>query len=196
MNIKIFINPFEKIAGLKSLLWGLLAILFASVVGYFSNTHFDGILNVHSGLKSSWLAHFSEPIISWLCISVWFYFWSIILSPSKIRAIDIFGTQAYAFIPMVPTSFSGFFKFVERLAEKFIGIDPKTITPDMLPVNEIVWASVLGLFIMFFVVWSAIWMYNGFKISSNLKNARLLPVYIVGLIFGMFVPKYIFSLIF
>ncbi len=196
MNIKTLLNPFIKIAGLKSLLYGLGAMILASIIGYFSHTHFDGVLSVHSGWSTSWYAQLAEPLLNWLFIGTWFYAFSLILSPSKVRAIDIFGTQAFAFIPIIPTSFSGFFTFMNDLVQRLVGVDPTTFSIDMLPVKELVWAIILTLFIMLFVVWSAIWIYNGFKISSNMGHNKVIPVYIAAIILGMFVPHYFHSLIF
>jgi len=45
-------DPFRFIAGFKALLLGLAIILISVFVGSFSNTHFDGVLDVHTGLKA------------------------------------------------------------------------------------------------------------------------------------------------
>ena len=118
MKANFLLNPFERIAGLPALIWGLLAMVITGFIGYTSQTHFDGVLNVHGGYGGTLQIHLIEPLLNWAFISLWFLLWGIILSKSKIRTIDILGTQAFAFIPMFPTSFSGYFNFVEELSKK------------------------------------------------------------------------------
>lgn len=194
MKIKFLLNPFEKIAGFSSLLWGFLAMIAAGIIGFTSHTHFDGVLNVHSGYIAPLWFHMIEPFLNWIFISLWFLVWGFILSKSKIRTIDIIGTQAFAFIPLFPASFSGYFSVVEELSKKLSTINPENFTIDTLPMHQLVGVVIIAFVIMFLVVWSAIWMYKGYKISSNLTHSRVIPVYATGIILGMILPKYIMSL--
>ena len=100
MKIEQLVNPFNRIAGFKALIIGLLGVFVASVIGYFSKTHFDGILNIHSGYQGSLILHLIEPIVSILIVSLWFLIGGWIFSPSKIRAIDVIGSQFFAFLPL------------------------------------------------------------------------------------------------
>ncbi|MDA3892252.1 MAG: hypothetical protein PF517_11370 [Salinivirgaceae bacterium] len=194
MKSKLLLNPFEKIAGIQSLIFGIMAMLTAGIIGYFSNTHFDGVLNVHSGYVAPLVLHIIEPFTDWLFISLWFLIFGIIFSSSKVRAIDIFGTQAFAFIPLVPASFTGFFKVISNLSAKLTGVNPENLNIEMLPISELIAVIIIGMFAMALVIWSAIWMYNGFKISSNLPHKKVIPIYVSGIILGMIIPKYLFSL--
>ena len=51
--IKKLINPFQYLAGLKSLILGIAIILVTSIVGYFSNTQFPDIISVKTCPDSS-----------------------------------------------------------------------------------------------------------------------------------------------
>ena len=42
-------NPFTYIAGWQSLFIGLAAIILAGGIGSISSTHFDGVLDTHTG---------------------------------------------------------------------------------------------------------------------------------------------------
>lgn len=200
MKNNIIFNPFIKIAGIQSLIIGFLAMIISGIIGYFSNTHYDGVLNIHSGFEASLWMHLCEPFINWAYLSTWFYIIALIFGQSNIRAIDIFGTQAFALIPLLPGSFSGFFKVIERLSQQLIGMNPSnlneiTFTSEMFPVLDLFNVAIIGLFVLLFTVWSGIWMYNGFKISSNLPNKIVIPSYVFGILSGMFIPKIIINLL-
>ena len=45
----LLFNPFVYIAGGKALVLGLLTILVAGFLGSLSTTHFDGVLDTHTG---------------------------------------------------------------------------------------------------------------------------------------------------
>lgn len=40
------INPFERIAGLKALLWGLAGIVVSTALSYYSGWHYHGLLHL------------------------------------------------------------------------------------------------------------------------------------------------------
>ena len=42
-------NPFHYVAGARALLVGVVVILGAGLIGSLSNSHFDGVLDFHSG---------------------------------------------------------------------------------------------------------------------------------------------------
>ena len=74
-------------------------------------------------------------------------------------------------------------------------MNPADFTVNTLPIVQLVGILIIALFIMFFVIWSAVWIYNGFKISSNLKHSKIIPIYAAGIILGMLIPKFLLSLI-
>lgn len=187
--MKILFNPFEKIAGVKSLFIGITAVLLAGAIGYFSKTHFDGILNVHTGIQSPWYVHIIEPFFSVATIALWFLLFAKIFGKENIRTIDVIGTQFFAFIPLVPASFMGFFNVTAVInAQLKQLITNPTGTIDIAP-EQLFAFAILLIVVMLLMVWSAIWIYKGFKTSANLPNQIHIPVYISGIIVAMIVPK-------
>lgn len=194
MKADLIFNPFEKIAGAKSLLLGLAAVVLAGVTGYLSKTHFDGILNVHSGIQSEWYVHIAEPMLSVAVIALWFLLFAIIFGKQNVRVVDVVGTQFFAFIPLVPASLLGFFEVSEVFAE---ALQTFVANPGGgLEVSDAQMVSFIGLMVVvvLLTVWSAVWIYNGFKVAANLPRPVHIPVYISGLIVGMLVPKLLISI--
>jgi hypothetical protein len=195
MKLRLLINPFVKIAGLQSFSTGVAAMLLAGIVGYYSKTHFDGILNIHSGIQSALYVHLAGPFISVFTLATWFSLFSLIFGKSTVRTIDIFGTQCFAFIPLVPTSLLGFSKTSKMVVDQIQQTVINSSQSFGLEPFRLILFILIMLFVLFFTVWSAIWIYNGFKIASNLKDKIVIPVYATGLVFAMIIPKIILSLI-
>ncbi|MCF8363964.1 MAG: hypothetical protein K9G70_15230 [Prolixibacteraceae bacterium] len=195
MNIKEVFNPFEKVAGAKSLFFGLAAVLVAGTIGYFSKTHFDGILNVHSGMQYEWYVHIAEPLLSVAVIALWFWLFAAIFGKQNVRAIDVVGTQFFAFIPLVPASVLGFFKVTEVVAEALQQLAANPTGTFDVAASQMAVFVVLMVVVMLLTVWSAIWIYKAYKVAANLPNQIHIPVYITGIVVGMIVPKLLISLL-
>ena len=191
MKSNLIFNPFTKIAGLQALAIGLAGMIVAGVIGFYSHTHFDGVLNIHSGLESTIFIHLLWPFVDVLFLGIWFSVFGLILSSSKVRLIDIFGTQAFAFLPLVPASLLGFSKSIERFTATLMGADPKNIQWDVFPIDDLLMVIAIGLVTVTLTVWSGVWIYNGFKLSANLPHKKVIPVFIIGVLVGMFLPKFL-----
>ena len=99
-------NPFHFLAGSKSLIIGLAVIILAGYIGSISNTHFDGILDVHTGRVLPLWFDISAGLISWIIMGVLITIGGLIISKSRFRTVDVFGTQALARFPAIITAFA------------------------------------------------------------------------------------------
>jgi hypothetical protein len=97
-------NPFQFIAGGKALFIGVVVILVTSVLGSFSNTHFDGVLDVHTGLAVPMWFFIAEGLLNWLSLAVVLALFGLLLRRFSFRIIDVFGTQALARWPHIITA--------------------------------------------------------------------------------------------
>jgi len=97
-------NPFQVVAGSKALSLGLVIILITAFVGSLSNTHFDGVLDVHTGQTAPVWLFFAENVINWLCLVLFLLLSALLVSSSRWRFIDILGTQALSCWPALLTA--------------------------------------------------------------------------------------------
>jgi UDP-N-acetylmuramyl pentapeptide phosphotransferase/UDP-N-acetylglucosamine-1-phosphate transferase len=90
-----------------------------------------------------------------------------ILSPSKVRAVDIFGTQAFAKYPYLIVSL---ISFIPYFRFEFHGM------PDLT-------ASLIffGLLTIVFTIWTVVLMYNAYSVSANLTGVKAIVSFIVAL---------------
>lgn len=171
--MKILFNPFEKIAGFQALILGWFIILLSGIIAYFSNCHFNGVIDAHFGAKTLWWVYLAESFVAWASISIVYYFTGVLFSQSKIRFADVAGTLALARYPML---------FVALLA-----FGPM---PDPKALDQINLVILLNIFAtLIFSIWMIALFFNAYKISCNMKGAKAVWTFIIGLIIAEIISK-------
>ncbi len=187
---KLF-KPFVYIAGLKSLLIGLLIILATSIVGYLSNTHFPDIISVKIGFTSSVWYLVVQSLLNWLSISILLYLAAIILSKSSVRMLDIFGTQALARYPYFFVAFIAFSESMREFGAYLAWTFLHSGEPVEISTFSIILAVSLIILTFLLTIWMVALMFNAFKISANLKGPKLVTSFIVAMIGAMILSSYL-----
>jgi len=178
-------NPFQYIAGRDALVLGIVMIIVASIVGSYSNSHFDGILDFHTGAPASLEFFIIEGIIDWLIMGLLLLFAGLLISKSKFRVIDVIGTQALARFPSIIIALiallPSFQETISRLA-----VEPTNIK-SLIGNNFIV---LIGLLIILVItIWMVILMYKAFSVSCNVKGGKAVTFFIVVIIIGEILSK-------
>ncbi|MCK5823540.1 MAG: hypothetical protein KAG95_06025 [Bacteroidales bacterium] len=193
---KAIFNPFTYIAGYKSLVIGLLIILLSSWLCYLTNTHFDGVINVHYGRASAYYVFLLEALIDLLSISLVLYIISIIFSKSSIRFIDLIGTQAFARIPLILTPLIGFSPTITNVPKYFIWKFLNLGDEINITNSDITLFVIFTLITIAVIIWTIVLMYNAFRVSSNLKGSKSVWLFILGIIISAIISQVVIYLIF
>ena len=82
------INPFERIAGLEALLWGLAGMVVSTALSFYSGWHYHGLLHFGPAPNPAWWCYAVEHLVVWLIPDVMFYLGGLLLSRSRIRMVD------------------------------------------------------------------------------------------------------------
>ena len=157
-NEKILIwlyNPFKYIAGIKSLIVGISTML---IIGFFShsfNIRIDGLHHLTLLSTNNFFINALDLIIHWMIISIIFCI-LLLVSQTKYRIIDIFGTLSITFIPI----------FFSVLLVNYFD-------------QNLILMGFLGLFL---VIWQVILIYNAIKTSAGISGIKLNGIVIVGFI--------------
>jgi len=191
--IKKLLNPFVYIAGGYSLLIGLLIIFCTSVIGFYSNIHFPDILSVKTGPDYPILYYILQSIANWLVISAILYLFAVVFSKSKIRSIDIFGTQALARFPYLIAALTGFSNTMDKFGRYILWQLLEQGEPVVMSAGAITLAIVLIVFTLFLTIWMVALMFNAYKIASNLKRGKLIITFITSLILAIVLSAFINS---
>jgi len=178
-------NPFKYVAGARSLVIGLAAILVAGFVGSLSNSHFDGVLDFHTGRADATWVFLLEGVLDWLCLAIVLFILGKLASKTAFRVIDLFGTQSMARWPSLIIAAAAlappYRGCVERLA--VIAQDPASLDNGLgVPVADVVVFGFVVLVAILAVVWMVALMYQSYSVCCNIKGARAIGTFIVGLL--------------
>lgn len=182
---KILFNPFRYIAGWEALGIGVLALLATSVFGYYSHIHFPDLISVKSHSGIFYHKILLESVINWLIPSILFYLAALLFSPSLVRAVDVFGTQALARIPCLFAALTGFSGILDKFGRFTMWKALNIGDPVSMSGGEMILAFTFLLFIMLSTVWMIALMYNAFKVSANLKGSKLVLLFIAVIILSV-----------
>lgn len=185
--LSFLINPFEWIAGFQALGWGLLGLVVSTAISYFSGWHYHGLLHFGPAPNPAWWCFAVEHLVVWIVPALLFYLGGLILSRSRIRMVDVFGTTAFAQLPLI------FINLVNMLPpiQKMINIDmnAKFLVQQHLLFS--LWLSVIG---MIFLIWALVWMFKALKVSCNLKGYPLGILYCVAVFGGDILCRYLINM--
>jgi len=181
---KWLFNPFIYIAGTKALVIGWAVMLATAVIGYFSKTHFDSVIDAHTGHSSPMWFYLEDALVDWSLPVAIFYIAGRIFSKSSIRFIDVAGTFALARWVMIFVAIVGFGVYMPE--------PNKPWTVEELIKHSMTGSVIVsGLISLAFVIWMIALMYNAFTTSCNLKGSKAVWIFIVGLLLAEILSKII-----
>lgn len=191
-NLKLAFNPFSKIAGLRALGWGIGGILLSSFMSYFSGYHYHGLLHFGPAPNPAWWCFLSEHFIIWLIPALLFYIGGLILSRSQIRLIDVFGTIAFAQLPLLIMNLFYFLPPMQKMLSLNTAVPPLELVAQPWFMVSIILSVVSSLFL----IWALVWMFNALRVSCNLKGYKLGILYCIGVFGGDFICRYLIGLMY
>jgi hypothetical protein len=177
MNRYLLYNPFMRITGIKSFFIGFLGLLLTTYLAYKTGTHFNGLLNINFAKDSDYWIYLVENSSHWIILSILLLASGLILSKSKIRVIDIFGTALFSRIPLLIVP-------LIRTIPVFQSFVAQSSTMYLL----------IGIFLIS-LIWTILLLFNAFKVSCNLKNEKLIVSFIACLILSEVLTKIFLYLI-
>lgn len=174
-------NPFYYIAGGKALMIGIVVMLTTGLFANLGKARFNGLLDFRIGLPAQpWWLNVSEVLISWLIFSCLLLISGKFVSKSRVRAIDVFGTQALARTPYLFASLFALIPATHRFVQK-MAINPTAL--QQVSLDMLIYIS-MAIFTILMMVWMVLLMYRAFSISCNAIGKSAVSVFIVSLIVG------------
>lgn len=182
-------NPFKTLAGSKALILGVSVILIAAFLGSLSNTHFDGVLDVHIGREAPTWLFFAESLIDWLCVVLFLFFSALIVSRSQWRFIDILGTQALSRWPTLISALVMLHPANRRFAEYLMSKVGQGSTAVTINTSDAVIFFTATIIALLMLIWMVALMYRAYAVSCNVKGAKAIVTFIISLILAEAVSK-------
>jgi hypothetical protein len=182
-------NPFRFIAGFKALLLGLAIVLLSSFIGSISNTHFDGVLDVHTGAAAPMWFFLVAGLIDWICLAVPLLLFGLIVSRSSFRTIDVFGTQALARWPYLIAALAMLPDANRRVLGYLVSkLTQNASAASISSIDVFVFGFAMIVMILM-AIWMVALMYQAYAVSCNIKGARAVVTFVVGLILAEVLSK-------
>ena len=185
----LLFNPFVYTAGGQALGLGVAAIVAVAMAGFVSHTHFDGVLDLHTGARATLLFFLAEGFIDWLSLALVLVVLGKIVSKTSFRIVDVLGTQALARWPTLFLALltlpPGFQRYGRVLVEQVTRhpTQPPPISPDAIYFFA---ATLLTLPLL---VWMIVLMYNAYTVSCNVKGGKAVATFIAGLVLAEIISK-------
>jgi hypothetical protein len=176
-------NPFHYIAGGTALAVGLIAIVVAGLISSLSHSHFDGVMDFHTGLQAPLWFHVAEGIISWFVLSCFLLMMGWLTSKSRIRVIDVFGTQALARTPSLLAALAAMLPGYQHQIVKLISMNLDYSSIDFV---VFVFASIT---IMAATIWMVVLMYRAYSIACNVRGFKGIAAFIVAIVIVEIITK-------
>jgi hypothetical protein len=177
-------DPFRFINAHESFLLGLVAILLTGFTGSLTNTHFDGVLDVHTGAAGPLWAFLTPGFINWLSLAIPLYIASLLIAPRRTHFIAMLGYQAFARAPMLVAALFTLVPAFQRQARQ-----PSVFTADMF------FFAVVLLVIIGMIFLMVVWMYKGFKRAAMTGGRKAVIAFVVALIVAEIISKVAFYLL-
>ena len=184
-------NPFYRVAGYTSLVWGVVGIVVSTAIAFLGDIHFHGLLHYGGAPNGAWWCFVVEHLVVWLVPSVLIYLSALFCSRSHVRPVDVLGTVAFAQLPFVLLSLFMALPPMRKVAtiQSVQAVDALlTDTPRLL---VLVWIGVVSLLLS---IWVLYWLFRAISVSCNLKGRNLWIVFIIGAFGGDILCRYLIGL--
>ncbi len=188
--MKRLVNPFRYVAGGRALALGLAFIAIEScwlhALGLYQNSY----LHFGPAPAGFTLAQTAAAQASmWLLPALLLYACGALLSGSKIRAIDIFGTTALAQAPLLlllaPLSIPSLAELLQRVATTLLA-EGRLPTPAETTALTLYGIWSLAALALYFVR-----NYQAYAISCNLRGGRAVGSYIAAVVVATLLTQFI-----
>ncbi|EHL32792.1 hypothetical protein [Legionella drancourtii] len=180
----LLVNPFQKIAGFKALILGLVLMVVMSVVGSYANVYYDGALafifplGIKTSVAPSFFLLLYQNLVICLTLSILFLVSSFVCRQKRIRYIDFFGT---VFLSRYPLFISLLFTMIHKF------LDPKPFNEDISQGFELhlsLIGTVSNLIFLACIIWQIMTYFYALKEASGLDGKKLWGSFIACMLLG------------
>ena len=198
-------NPFHYVAGGQALVAGMIAMLLAGVFNAFSGSHFDGVLDFHSGLMTPWWVSMLEGPIDWIVMSGLFLAGGKLLSTSRFRVMDVVGTQALARVPTLIMALALLPPPVQRanarlaqaaMASQSLQAPAAGGVFQIISPAELAMVGGVLLVVLMMVAWMVVLMYRAFAVSCNVSGGKAIGLFFALIVAGEIITKVILGMLY
>jgi len=180
-------NPFHFVAGGPALAIGVGVVVVAGYNGSVSNSHFDGVLDFHTGAAAPLWLFLVEGGISWLSAALMLWLAGLLLTETRMRSIDVFGTAALARFPTLIIAFVALLPGYQREIQRMMEASQPVASSDLVAF------SFVAIFSIAMLIWMIVLMYNGFVVSCNARGWKAVTGFALAIFLGEVLSKVVIA---
>ena len=184
-------NPFYRVAGYTSLVWGVVGIVVSTAIAFLGDIHFHGLLHYGGAPNGAWWCFVVEHLVVWLVPSVLIYLSALFGSRSHVRPVDVLGTVAFAQLPFVLLSLFMALPPMSEVATIQSAQAVDALLTDTTWLLMLVWIGAVSLLLS---IWGLYWLFRATSVACNLKGRNLWIVFIIGAFGGDVLCRYLIGL--
>lgn len=176
-------QPFELIAGWRSLLLGIIVLLLTGGLAYLANVRFDGVMDFHMATEgeTGFEVFLVEQLINWLSLSLVLLVFGLLFT-KLFRVVDLLGTQALARVPMLLVALVSlvlpFGDVIQFIMHTVLGQG----APVSVSTVDFILFGIFLFILLFMVIWMIYLMYHSFSVACNLSGPKAVILFIIGLL--------------
>lgn len=172
--VNIF-NPYKYLAGVKSLVIGLVFILASSFLMWACGGIQDGYVHFNYSDAPFWKVLYNN-VVNWLVPALLLFVIGLVMTKSKIRLIDVLGTLAFAQVFILLAVIPMFFPTIK---EMMLGMLDALLSGSMPEMPKIGALAIYGIWTTICMIMYYVWSYNAFATSCNLKGTKAIVVFVL-----------------
>lgn len=159
------LNPFEYLSTGKALGWGLtftvLSIGLLTLVSWPVDGDISKIITI-----------LSSNLLLWIPLSLLLYLVALFLSPSRIRAVDIFAYNLFAMLPTIVGL--GVLGLASHLLQGIV-CEPRSAADILQKAGY----NFIVILLSVSMVWSMVWGCFAYIVSANMKGLRSVVIFVI-----------------
>jgi len=183
-NWKLLVNPFTRIAGWNAFLFGAIIVCITVVLGHLNDIYYPNVLDMKIFTDRTLGFAFIVQCTGLASLVIIMYLASLIYA-RNVRFQDILGTTTLARFPYLFLSLIGFFIKIENTDNLIPSLLDNTFRA-----SDYTGLLVITLISVLFIIWYIALLYNAFSVSTNIKGAKGIIIFI-----GVIIIAEIFSII-
>ena len=172
-------NPFHFLAGDQALAWGLACTVLTAWLGGIFDYRFTGVISFQRTDPAPLWHAIAQGLMAWAILSALLYIGGRLISRSRVRPIDVFGTQALARAPGLLIALIVMLPPFRDLITALIAQGSSNLS-----IAQLALLCSVGLVLILLLVWMVLLMYRAFAVSCNVAGGRAIAVFIAAIALG------------
>ena len=173
--MKKLLNPFDYIAGWQALAAGAVALVASAGVATLTGQSFNAFMHIWFADDITFWQALAQQTVCWLILSTLLYIVACRASRSRVRALDIYGTNLFARIPVLLMLAAIWIPG----REAFLGLSTQSTIGELEQYFSAGLVMVYGVVVIVMLVWFCWWSYKAFAVSANLKGNKALLLFLL-----------------